>query len=133
MSRDVIHGNAREDGARTNEWFVGHFMAQNSGLRADNVEVKWSTHPAGDVRPRWSMQRTATSLAILVRGHFTVIFPDRDVTLAQEGDYVLWRPGVPHWYRSAEESVIVTIRWPSVPGDQVEDDDLDRLLRTGTS
>jgi quercetin dioxygenase-like cupin family protein len=41
-------------------------------------------------------------------------FPDREVVLAREGDFVLFGPGVPHSFRSVEESLVLTVRWPSV-------------------
>ena len=32
------------------------------------------------------------------------------------GDYVLWQAGVTHrWYVEREETVVLTVRWPSLP------------------
>ena len=41
----------------------------------------------------------------------------REVLLSKEGDYVLWEPGVPHLWQAETPAVVVTVRWPSVPGD----------------
>jgi len=48
-------------------------------------------------------------------GSLVLRFPDRDVALREEGDYVLFGPGMPHSFRSVEESLVLTIRWPSIP------------------
>jgi quercetin dioxygenase-like cupin family protein len=38
------------------------------------------------------------------------------VLLERQGDYVVWGPGVDHSWRAEEESVVLTVRWPSVAG-----------------
>jgi len=49
-------------------------------------------------------------------GHFrTSSLPGRSVLLAKRGDYVVFH-GLSHSWYAAEESVVVAIRWPSVPG-----------------
>jgi hypothetical protein len=36
----------------------------------------------------------------------------------ESGDYVVWAPGVSHTYRAEVDSVVITVRWPSlVPGE----------------
>jgi hypothetical protein len=52
---------------------------------------------------------------LLVRGSFVLVFPDREVALRREGDFVMFGPGVAHSYRCLEESLVLTVRWPSVP------------------
>jgi len=49
------------------------------------------------------------------RGKFVLLFPDREVPLEREGDFVLFGPGVAHSFRSVEESLVLTVRWPSKP------------------
>ncbi|WP_293330512.1 hypothetical protein [Microcoleus sp. CAWBG58] len=44
-------------------------------------------------------------------------FSSQEILLSREGDYALWLPGVPHYWSAEEDSVIVTVRWPSVSGD----------------
>jgi quercetin dioxygenase-like cupin family protein len=55
------------------------------------------------------------TLNVLIRGKFVLCFPDREVSLEREGDFVLFGPGVAHSFRSVEESLVLTIRWPSRP------------------
>jgi quercetin dioxygenase-like cupin family protein len=50
-----------------------------------------------------------------------VELPGRSVLLEKQGDYVVWGKGVDHSWYAEEESVVLTVRWPSVPGYRVED------------
>ena len=109
----VVFGNAVEASRDTRGWFLGHFMPA-ADMRSDDVELKWFTHPAGDTRPEWAPANPVRTLNVLIRGKFVLCFPDREVTLANEGDYVLFGPGVPHSFRSLEESLVLTVRWPSI-------------------
>jgi hypothetical protein len=112
----VVMGNAGVDGAGdTRGWFVGHFVTRGDPRHTDAVEVKWGTHRAGESRPALSPGGGSTSLSILVRGRFRLTFPDGDVLLVAPGDYALWLPSVPHGWRAEEDSVVVTVRWPSHP------------------
>ncbi len=112
------HGNALEDGASHGGWMLGHFIPPDESLRSTgDVEVKWARHDAGDGRSAWATNDVATTLSILVRGRFRIIFEGAEALLEREGDYALWGPGVPHTWRAEEESVIVTVRWPSLAGD----------------
>jgi hypothetical protein len=114
----VTSGNAADDGADRRGWLVGHFLTGGDGPRATgDVEVKWAVYDGGEVRPDWGVNDRAHTLALLVRGVFRLRFPEREVLLSQEGDYVLWEPGVPHLWQAETPAVVVTVRWPSVPGD----------------
>jgi quercetin dioxygenase-like cupin family protein len=111
-------GNVADASRETRGWFVGHFMpGEDSPLKSRDVELKWFTHAKGETREEWSPASAARTLNILIRGHFVLRFPDREVALAREGDFVLFGPGVPHSFRSVEESLVLTVRWPSVPPD----------------
>ncbi len=111
----VVFGNAVEASKNTRGWLLGHFMpGADNPLRSEDVELKWFTHPAGDSRPEWAPGNPVRTLNVLVRGRFVLRFPKREVTLANEGDYVRFGPGVPHSFRSPEESLIRTVRWPSI-------------------
>jgi AraC-like ligand binding domain len=118
-------GNAGADGTGdTRGWFVGHFVEPSASLRCtDAVEVKWGVHPAGESRSRMAMGTKATTLSILVSGTFRVSFSNREVCLARPGDYVLFPPGVLHGWAAEADSIVITIRWPSEPGDAVEASD----------
>jgi hypothetical protein len=48
-----------------------------------------------------------------------MIFRDREVALARPGNYVLWGPGEDHSWRAETDAVVLTVRWPSVPGYRV--------------
>jgi hypothetical protein len=118
----VTVGNAFADGAGdTRGWFVGHFIEPPASLRCtDAVEVKWGVHAAGESRHRMAMGTESTTLSMLVRGMFRVSFSDREVCLGRPGDYVLFPPGVLHGWVAEADSIVVTIRWPSKPGDAIE-------------
>ncbi|WP_231640709.1 hypothetical protein [Nocardiopsis sp. NRRL B-16309] len=76
--------------------------------------------PRGDERARRVTGEEHTALLVLVSSRFRVDLPDRSVTLAEQGDYVVWGNGVDHSWHAEEESVVLTVRWPSVPGYRVE-------------
>ena len=111
-------GNAGEDGADWRGWLLGHFLPSAAGPRATaDVEVKWAVYQGGERRSDWGVNERAHTLAILVRGRFRLRFPEGEVVLAREGDYVLWEPGVPHRWQAEGPAVVITVRWPSLPGD----------------
>ena len=111
-----VTGNAAAAGKNTRGWFLGHFMpGDDNPLRSDDVEVKWFLHAKGETRPDWSPASSVRTLNILIRGRFVLVFPDHDVLLEKEGDFVLFGPGVAHSYRSEDESLMLTVRWPSIP------------------
>jgi quercetin dioxygenase-like cupin family protein len=109
-------GNASTDGQPTRGWLLGHFLGQDGGVRtSDSVEVKWGIHPAGEGRGAWSTDEQRTTLLLLVRGRFRLDLSVASVTLEQEGDYAVWGPGIDHCWQAEEDSVVVTVRWPSIP------------------
>jgi mannose-6-phosphate isomerase-like protein (cupin superfamily) len=109
----VAQGNVVEVGAGNRGWFFGHFMP--APLHSRDVELKWCTHQKGEVRSEWSPPIPVRTLNVLIRGRFALRFPDREVVLVREGDFVLFGPGLAHSYRSDEESLVLTVRWPSEP------------------
>ena len=122
MDRVTI-GNAAADGANYRGWFVGHFLPQAT----TEVEVKWGVHRKGEVRAAWAVSRQATSMSLLVRGAIRLFFATSsgavptEALLAEPGDYAVWPPGVAHrWHIERDDTVIVTVRWPSLPGDAVD-------------
>lgn len=116
-------GNAEVDASRLRSqgWFVGHFV--DEGIRnTDAVELKWGVHAVDGPALAASYNRTAHTLAILISGSFNVEFPDRgDVArLRRAGDYVLFGPRVVHRGVVLRDSVVLTVRWPSIPKDHVK-------------
>ena len=114
----VTSGNAADDGSGRDGWLLGHFLAGEDMARATaDVEVKLAVYAGGERRIAWGVNDRAHTLAILVRGIFRLRFPEREVLLSREGDYVLWEPGVPHLWQAEGPTIVVTVRWPSLPGD----------------
>jgi len=111
-----VFGNAGDASKDTRGWFLGHFMpGTDNPLRSADVELKWFTHAKGETRDQWAPANQVRTLNILIRGKFVLLFPDREVPLEREGDFVLFGPGVAHSFRSVEESLVLTVRWPSKP------------------
>ncbi|MEH0973105.1 signal peptidase I [Micromonospora sp. CPCC 205546] len=119
MDDRVYVGNAGVDGATNAGWLLGHFMPSHDARHSADVEVKWGVHPAGEARSRWATGERRTALLVLVSGRFRVELPDRTVVLGEPGDYVVWGRGVDHSWYAERESVVLTVRWPSVPGYRV--------------
>jgi hypothetical protein len=111
-----VFGNVVRASKATRGWFLGHFMpGADNPLRSSDVELKWYTHAKGETREQWSPASQVRTLNVLIRGKFVLLFPDREVCLENEGDFVLFGPGVAHSFRSLEESLVLTVRWPSTP------------------
>lgn len=113
----VGYGSASEDGHRHKGWWVGHF-ATGSMQHTRNFETKWATHAAGAKHDGWATNDVATSMAVLISGRHRLQFRNSGVVLENQGDYVIWGPGVPHSWTALEKSTILCVRWPSLPGDQ---------------
>jgi len=107
-------GNAAEDTRDTRGWLVGHFVHPSKGVRrSGDIEVKWGVHAAGEKREQWAPDDRRTALVILVSGHFLVQLGDGSADLAAPGDYVMWGPGTGHSWTAVDDSVVMTVRWPS--------------------
>ncbi len=118
---DLVYvGNAGRDGALDRGWLLGHFKGEGDPRYSEDVEIKWGVHPAGDKRAEWVTGEERVALLVLISGRFTVELPGRSVPLTTQGDYVVWGRGVDHSWHAEEESVVMTVRWPSVPGYRVD-------------
>lgn len=123
MTQRIRYGNAVKEGGgpQRRGWFVGHFLGPQAGLaNSSAVEIKWGAHPAGEEKTTTAANHTATTISILVSGAFRVIFPEdgQEINLSTPGDYALWAPGVAHTWRALQDTVMITVRWPSMPDDQ---------------
>ncbi|MBV9523851.1 MAG: signal peptidase I [Alphaproteobacteria bacterium] len=119
--KGLVTGHAGEEGAARGGWFIGHFLDPSLELRhSAEVEVKWGIHEAGATKSTVGANATATTLSILVSGRFQLDFPElgTSVPLERPGDYALWSAGPHHRWIALEDSVILTVRWPSRAGDQ---------------
>ncbi|MQA98521.1 MAG: signal peptidase I [Streptosporangiales bacterium] len=112
----VYAGKAGPDAALDRGWLLGHFKEPGDLRHSDAVEIKWGVHRPGDRRARWAEDEERTALLVLISGRFRLDFPRRSVTLTEQGDYVVWGKGVDHSWEAEEESVVLTVRWPSIPG-----------------
>lgn len=115
MADDVYVGNANADAPANRGWLLGHFMPDGDTRHSEAVEIKWGVHPRGEQRALWVAEERRTALIMLISGRFRVELPGRDVVLARQGDYVVFS-GINHSWVAEEESVVVGVRWPSVPG-----------------
>ncbi|NUW35385.1 signal peptidase I [Nonomuraea sp. SMC257] len=123
MGESVYVGNAGADGAADAGWLLGHFKPYGDPRHSEDVEIKWGVHPAGHERAAWVTGERRTALLVLISGRFRVELPGRSVLLERRGDYVVWGPGVDHSWLAEEESEVLTVRWPSVPGYAVTEAD----------
>ncbi len=114
-------GNAHRDMKRG--WFIGQFVPEQQGLHhRHDVEVKWGHHPAGDRRGAWGKNRLSTTISILLEGTFVIYLRhgdgEHEVRLAERGDYVIIAPEVMHRWEALTESLVLTVRCPSIAEDQ---------------
>jgi hypothetical protein len=118
--KGVTHGSASQAGARNRGWFVGRFIR---GARHDkNAEVKWGVHPRGQTNGSSAANRRARTLSILIEGRFRLLFrkgrSTTEIVLKNPGDFAQWDRGVAHDWHALEDSIVLTVRWPSLPDDQ---------------
>lgn len=111
----VLAGNAELDSRSHRGWLLGHFLAPSDPRHSTDVEVKWAVHPKGDKRPEWVSAETRSALLILISGMFNVYLPERTIALRKQGDYALFH-NVSHSWFAEEKSIVLALRWPSVPG-----------------
>lgn len=103
-------------------WFIGHFLEKGSNFFSEEFEVKWYHHPKGDIKNPPGRNKLAKTITILIKGKFMVRYPEENTTevlLSKQGDYVFHDAGVLHISEALEDSVMLTIRWPSISGDQI--------------
>lgn len=115
MTRGAWHvGNAAIDAKDHRGWLVGHFM-DDDVRRSQDVEIKWGVHAGGEARAEWQGDEHRTTVLLLIKGRFRIELSVDSFLLEHEGDYAMWGAGVGHSWRAEEDSVVVTIRWPSKP------------------
>lgn len=113
-------GNATVNSVGGTAWFLGQFVPETLGLRHQTaVELKWGVHPRGERRPGGAQANgVATTVSVLVRGAMQVTFETdgrtHQVTLRNEGDYVIFGPELVHGWEALSNSVIMSVRFPSV-------------------
>ncbi len=115
MEDQIYLGNANVDAPADRGWLLGHFKPAADLRHSEDVEIKWGIYAPGDRRAQWVADEKRTAVLILISGRFWVELPGRSVLLARPGDYVVFH-GIGHSWLAEEESVVVTVRWPSIPG-----------------
>lgn len=120
LSKNIVRGNCEAEKNSHRGWIIGHFMNEGTLKHSDEVEVKWSSHLRGEKKQQFAKNIQAKTLYILFKGEFKFSFPDEkmDVTLSKEGDYILYDAGVAHSWEVISDCCAISIRWPSIAGDQ---------------
>jgi hypothetical protein len=118
-SKAFYFGNAMVDQVRDSGWFVGQFVPAELGLRhQSDVEVKWGIHPDGETRPEPWATGHGTTISVLIHGSLRVTFhvapQPQTVTLAQEGDYIIFGPNTVHSWEAIGHTIVLSVRFPSV-------------------
>jgi quercetin dioxygenase-like cupin family protein len=62
----------------------------------------------------WTTDDRRTTMIILVSGRFRIDLSVGSTALDRQGDYVVWGPGIDHSWQAEDDTVIITVRWPSV-------------------
>ncbi len=80
----------------------------------------WGKHNKGDKKDLAKTNKTAKTVFMLMYGKFRFSFPDlqKNVLLQNEADYLFFENGIAHSWEALEDSLAITIRWPSLIGDQ---------------
>lgn len=118
----VFSGNLNnQDNSKTRGWFIGHFIKEPYQLRSDKFEAKWGMHSKGEGSVIGEYNETAKTLGLLVQGKVKFNFPPsgKEIILKNVGDYVFYDARVPHKCEFLEDSIVLTLRWPSLQDDQV--------------
>jgi hypothetical protein len=120
MGQPVYVGNAAKDQVRDTGWFVGQFVPAALGARHQtDVELKWGLHCDGERRSRGpEAVAHATTISILIRGMLRATFyldgAQQVVTMKNEGDYIIFGPGVVHSWEAFDETLVLSVRYPSI-------------------
>ena len=117
--RSFYFGNAAADRVRNTGWFLGQFVPAELGLRHQtDVELKWGIHPDGEKRSHPGANGNGTTVSVLIHGTLHVAFhigeTPQVVTLRKEGDYIVFGPDVVHSWEAVGETVVFSVRFPSV-------------------
>lgn len=115
MASSWHSGNAYDEGQERRGWILGHFVNPSEDIRSSSdLEVKWGVHTRNEQRTTWVTGEERTTLVLLVSGHFCIDLGQGDIALEKQGDYLMWGPGTDHIWRAEEDSVVITVRWPSL-------------------
>jgi len=102
-------------------WFIGHFIESDNLFKNNEFEVNWGVHSKNEKKSQATANKIAKTLSILIKGKLVLKFQEdnKEIVLAKVGDYVFWDANVFHTWEALEDSTTLTIRWPSIPHDQI--------------
>jgi quercetin dioxygenase-like cupin family protein len=63
----------------------------------------------------WQTDEQRTTVLLPVKGRFRLDLSAGTFVLEREGDYAVWGPGMDHSWHAEEDSVVITVRWSSLP------------------
>lgn len=95
------------------DWVIGEFI-EDDRFKSNGVEFKYQHESAGLIRePKPVMREDVKTIAILIDGKLRMNFGDEDIILSERGDYIWWEPDAPHLFEYLEDSLVISLRWPS--------------------
>jgi len=115
--KKIVKYNAFDENCERG-WVLGHFT-KIPELNTQDLEVQFVKLQASSEKNGISKQKKAKTLSLLVSGKMEIYFKDETVRLEKEGDFVIFDKGVDHSWKVLEDSTILSVRWPSLPGDVV--------------
>ncbi len=100
----------------TRGWVLGNFIDLSLPFHSKDVEIKWGRHKKGETKDSAYVDVPTKALAILIYGKLSIKFPeqDQDIVLEKEGDYIYNEGRLHHILNVFEDSLLITIRWPSL-------------------
>ena len=112
-------GNAKADQVSGSGWFIGQFVPAELGLRRQTaVELKWGIHPDGEKRAQPWANQNGTTVSVLIEGSLKLTFhiddSQHEVILRTKGDYVIFGPEVVHSWEAIGDTIVLSVRFPSV-------------------
>lgn len=118
--KKIINGNFENTAKEHKGWIFGHFINPSSPFHNEDFEIKWGRHPKGQRKEIIGVNDKSKTLCIIIEGQFLLTFPDqkKEILLSKQGDYAYWESGIPHSWFCPVDCLTLTVRWPSVPGDQ---------------
>jgi len=120
MAKDILTGNCEGEKNKHRGWITGHFIDKSSPLHTQDLEIKWGEHKKGEAKENPAANNQSKTLAILIYGQFQFDFPNdkKQIVLNKKGDYVFFNAKINHSWQCLKNSLVLTIRWPSLPNDQ---------------
>ncbi|MDP2874253.1 MAG: hypothetical protein Q8N84_03105 [bacterium] len=117
---EVLTGNFNNERDKYRGWVVGNFIDKASPFHTEDFEIKWIKVAKGFRKENLGPETKAKSLAILISGKYQIslLTTDQKFLLEKEGDYLFYQPTVPHRAEAFEDTLMIAIRWPSLPHDQ---------------